>query len=244
MQIGCQYFGATKVNYIAEYEDGHVLAIKHKKDLEALFKSKLLSKEAHDFVKSKVNLKKKNIFLVYKILPGGGSEYFIRTINISSLEINVDIVSINCPSKGGFCDMNAKCYVLSTLKEYEKVNFKICFEELNIYSEPEFADFKDINAIDEKAQKAYLRLDKKIQSFAKSSYYQEMSDQALSKESLFLTLSDDQKEVVRQYKNALVSRDEKIKKLGKEQLKENTYDQLSRYGKLRQRLENPVFLYH
>ncbi len=240
----CQYHGSIRTRYQAELEDGSVFAIKKEQDLTEITKNFLISQENQDLLKSRTDLTERNIFLIYNILAGSGRVYFIKNIHLNPSEMQVKVVEMSCPGIGGPCDMNAKFFILSAPKTYEKENFKVSFEALDIFSEPEFEGYEEFYAIDKQIEKAFSTLDDGTRSLIEGSYYDSKSIDSLSEETWFKSLNDNQKEIVRQFRKALDSRDKEYEKLGEKQQREkllkNESDCFQRYHKLCSRLEKPV----
>ncbi len=240
----CQYHGSIRTSYFqAEVKNGSVFAIKKEQDLTEIAKKFLISQENQAHVKSRNDLKDRNIFLIYNVLYGGGADYFIKNINLSPSEMRVKIVSMSCPGMGGPCDMNAEFFIVSAPKTYEKENFKVSFEKLDIFSEPEFEGY-EIWGIDKQIEKAFSTLGDDIQSFIGQAHFHNESVESFSEESWYKSLNDNQKETIKQFREALDSRDKKYEELGEEQQNEKfqqkEQDCFQRYHKLCSRLAKPV----
>lgn len=55
--------------------------------------------------------------------------------------------------------MKAKAFILSSPKNYVKENVKVAFEILNMYSEPEFEGFVNLEAVDIELKQDVSRID-------------------------------------------------------------------------------------
>ncbi len=237
----CQYHGGIGTSYQDELKNGSVFAIKKEQDLTEIAKNFLISQESQAHVKSRNDLKDRNIFLIYNVLYGGGADYFIKNINLNQSEMQVKIVRMSCPGVGGPCDINAEFFILSAPKTYEKENVIVSYEKLDIFSEPEFEGYEDFLAIDKNIKKAFSTLDRSTQ--AKIFYIKRKSFESLSEESWFKSLNDNQKEIVSQYIEAVISQNKKFEELGDkkyEKMRENERDCIQRYRKLCKRLATPV----
>ena len=235
----CQYHGCIATSYQDELKKGSVFAVKNEQDLTEIAKNILISQKNHDHVKSRTDLKDRNIFLIYNVLPGGGSDYYIKNINLNNSEIQVKVVRVSCPGMGGPCDINAEFFILSAPKTYEKENFMVSFENLDIFSEPEFEGYEELLAIDKNIKKAFSTLDKST----KAKIFYIKSFESMSEESWFKSLNDNQKEIVSQYIEALISKNKKFEALGDkkyEKMRENERDCIQRYRELCKRLATPV----
>ena len=240
----CRYHNGIGTSYQDTLKNGSIFAIKKEQDLTELAQNILISQENQEYVKSTTDLKDRNIFLIYNVLPGGGKSFFIKNINSNPSEIQVKVVGVSCSSIAGTCDMNAQFFIVSAPKTYEKENFAVSFDELDIYSEPEFEDYEDFLAIDKQIDKAFHTFDEDTQHLILHSYYNKKSVDSLSEETWFKSLTDNQKEIVRQFREAIISRDKKFEELGdkkyKQKMRENVSDRIQRYRKLCSRLEKPV----
>jgi hypothetical protein len=235
----CQYHGMISTAYRSEIEHSSIFSIKREQDLTELVRNALISYQNQDDLKADTDLNSRNIFLIYTVLPGGG-RYCIKNINSHYPNIEVKVVYMNCPYLFGTCALGAKFYVLSTPKTYERENLKISCETLDIYSEAEFDGFENFIELDKKIEEAYLTLDEDTQELTLNSYYQNEAVEALSEESWFNSLSHDQKEIIRKYREALILRDEKYKKISEEKRQVAEFDCIRRYSELCQRLKTPI----
>jgi hypothetical protein len=236
LEIG-KYHGNIYTRFQEEIGNESVFSIKDSEDLSQVAHNIFISQKATDEISARIDLKEKNIFLIYIVMPGGGQNYCLKKIDPLGTDINVKIVGLSCPYIMGTCDLNAKIFVLSAPKDYEKENIKVSVEDLDIYSEPEFEGFENIYAMDKQLMQDFYGLNEGIRDNLEFSVIDHITDEVLYAESWYILLTDCLKEVVRHYRNAVFSTQRRTQELGEEKQMEMIRDQSVRYSRLEQRLE-------
>ncbi len=215
---------------------GHVFEIKEASDLTELVKNTLITNRTEEYISSTINLKDRNVYLIYIILPGSGRDYCLKELLSTPSEIKVKVVELTFPGVGGACDMNAKAFILSSPKNYVKGQVTVAFDKMNMYLEPEFDGFVDLEAVDEALNRDISLLDLPLFQKAKA-LHMPLSD--LEKEFWFLNLDLEQKNIILKSREGVALRNKKLEGLGEEKIEENKKDRRQRFYQLKSRLQEP-----
>jgi hypothetical protein len=237
MSIGvCNYHGNCFIKYQSRLKSGYVFEVKEGADLSQLVKNALILNETEEYIHSKINLKDRNVYLIYIIRPGGDSNYCLKDLCSTPTEIRVKVTSLSFPGDGGTCDMNAVAFILSSPKNYVKECVKVAFEKLNMYSEPEFEGFVNLEAIDNKLEEDILSID--LPEYQKSEALH-MPEVDLEQQEWFQELNPDQKNILWRSREGLAAWNKRRADLGEEKILENQIDHRARFRKLEERLSQP-----
>jgi hypothetical protein len=233
----CTYYGTIGTKYQSDLKNNSVFVVKQEQDLTELAKNILIHEESQKNITAKIDLKDRNIVFIYNVLPGSGQDYRIKSIHTTPTVIQVKVAALSCPGLGGTCDMNAELFVLSAPKKYEKEHLKVSREKLDIFSEPEFEGFEYYTSLGNNIDKAFLTLGEDVQFFTSDAYYHQSSDETISKESWFTALNEKQKEIVMQFRAAVIARDKALEEKGDDYISENSSECYSRYRQLLRGME-------
>ena len=237
MSIGlCNYHGDCFIEYRDQLKSGHVFEVKEEADLSELVKNALILNQTEEYIHSNINLKDRHVYLIYIVLPGGGSDYCLRNLSSTPSEINVKVTRLSFPGVGGPCDMNAKAFILSSPKNYVKETVKVAFEKMNMYSEPEFEGFVDLEAADDKLNQDISRIN--LPQFTKLKALS-MPEADLRQQKWFQDLDHSQKDLLWVSREGMVAWKKKRADLGEEKIRENQKDRRERFRNLKERLKQP-----
>ena len=215
---------------------GHVFEVKEGTDLSECVKNALILNRTEEYIHSQINLKDRNVYLIYIVLPGGGSDYCLRDLRSTPSEINVKVTHLSFPGDGGTCDMNAKAFILSSPKNYVKETVKVAFEKLNMYSEPEFEGFVDLEAVDDKLEEDISLID--LPEFQKLKALH-MPEADLRQQKWYEELDLTQKDIIGRSREGVAAWNKKREDLGEEKIRENQKEHRERFRKLEKRLQQP-----
>ena len=237
MTLGvCNYHGDCFIKYQAQLASGHVFEVKDESDLSEWVKNMLILNRTEEYIHSQINLKGRHVYLIYIVLPGSGTDYCLRDLHSTASAINVTVTELSFPGVGGTCDMKAKAFILSSPKNYVKENVKVAFNNLNMYSEPEFDGFVDLEAVDEQLKRDVSRID--LPEFAKIKALH-MPEADLRQQKWFQELDHIQKDIIERSREGVAAWNKKREALGEEKIRENQKDHGERFNKLKVRLKQP-----
>jgi hypothetical protein len=238
MSVGvCNYHGDCCIEYQSQLNSGHVFEVKEEADLSELVKNALILNRTKEYIHSKINLKDRNVYLIYIVEFGGGKDYCLRDLHSTPSEINVKATQLSLPGVGGTQDVNAKAFILSSPKNYVKESVKVAFENLNMYSEQEFEGFVDLEAVDVNLEKDISRI--KLPLMKKMNAL-DLPIADLEQEEWYHKLDSNQKDLIWRTREGVAAFKKKRADLGGEKkIRENQIDRRERFNKLKERLQQP-----
>lgn len=123
----CTYQGYFQVRY--KDLETNTYVIKNRENLSA-FNIFSIPDSASNNLVSNVDLKTRNIVLIYVATGSSANDFRIKKIDQIGSKICIQLNSVIFEDLGGTCDMGGLVFAFDAPKSYEKDDFTTCFDEL------------------------------------------------------------------------------------------------------------------